>query len=168
MPLACSSRLISAHTSGSKPPNRELSGPFLQPDTQRKNAQKVIDSSDFLLFHPVTQERSGEGRGVSTTGTLGPKKQALWTEKRGKHGIQRAGLNTYVCGNHPTSPRAVSPRSCRSCRPLTLFSSLAPSLSSLSVTAVAVLCYRKRCGPRSAATSSTLLTHTLVLPSGLR
>lgn len=65
-------------------------------------------------------------------------------------------MYTYVCGNHPPVPGPFLP----ALAALWLSSSLSPSLSSLSLTAVAVLCYRKRCGPRSAATSSTLVTHT--------
>lgn len=72
-----------------------------------------------------------------------------------KRGNREAGVVTCVCGVHPTVRRPFLP----DLAALWLSSSLSPSLSSRSVTAVAVLCYRKRCGPTSAATSSTLLTH---------
>lgn len=87
--------------------------------------------------------------------TLDPKKiLSLHTEKQ--HGTDKTkkAVNTYVCGNHPPVPGPFLPALAA------LRLSLPPSLSSRSVTAVAVLCYRKRCGPRSAATSSTPLTHT--------
>lgn len=89
--------------------------------------------------------------------TLDPKK-ILFSHTEKQHGTDKTktALNTYVCGNHPPVPGPFLPALAALC----LSSSLSLSLSSRSVTAVAVLCYRKRCGPRSAATSSIPLTHT--------
>ena len=57
-PQPNSSRWISKHSSNfsfflPNTPDQDLSGPVRQRDIQRQSAQKVIDSSDFLLSPPL-------------------------------------------------------------------------------------------------------------------
>lgn len=118
----------------------------------RRSAQNVIDSVDFRLY-PSCDTR--EGRGVGTEDNFGTGKKTI--EGRQKAKITRRNTYLLCAASTPAVPRPISP----DLAALWLSSRKSPSLSSRSVTAVAALCYRKRCGPGSAATSSTLLTHNL-------
>lgn len=137
-------------------PDQDLSGPVRQRDIQRQSAQKVIDSSDFLLFPPCDTRAGPEKGGVLVQRTtLDPRKYSVCGWKSQNKNKEHGGRGGYLRlrQSPPSPPGRFSPL-------LPLSGSLLLPLSSLplvsrSVTAVAVLCYRKRCGPRSAATSST-------------
>lgn len=160
-PQPNSSRWISKHSSDfssflQNTPDQDLSGPVRQRDIQRKSAQKVIDSSDFLLFPPCDTRAGPEKGGVLVQRTtLDPRKYSVCGWKSQNKNKEHGGRGGYLRlrQSPPSPPGRFSPL-------LPLSGSLLLPLSSLplvsrSVTAVAVLCYRKRCGPRSAATSST-------------
>ena len=141
------------HSPGFYPPSsHEHSGAFLPRDLQRKSSPKghwFIRLSSPLP--PVTQERSGEGRGVSTRSNFGSDKfSPPRPEKPNRGGEHReAGWLPAFAAISPPSPGRFSPL-----LPLSPSLFLPLSLRPFS-RAVAGLCYRKRCGPRSAATSST-------------
>lgn len=99
LPLARSSRCVSYETA----PTHELPAPFQRRDVQRRT-RKVIDSSDFLLFPPVAQERSGEGRGVSTEDNFGAKIFSQRSVRRNKNTQRGSGRNTFVCRCRPPVP----------------------------------------------------------------
>lgn len=160
-PQPNSSRWISKHSSDfssflQNTPDQDLSGPVRQRDIQRQSAQKVIDSSDFLLFPPCDTRAGPEKGGVLVQRTtLDPRKYSVCGWKSQNKNKEHGGRGGYLRlrQSPPSPPGRFSPL-------LPLSGSLLLPLSSLplvsrSVTAVAVLCYRKRCGPRSAATSST-------------
>lgn len=107
----------------------------------------------FASTPPVTQEKGGV---LVQRTTLDSKKYCLGTiEGRQKAEITRRNVTCVARRSPLRSPRPIRP----DLAALWLSSRCSPSLFGRSVTAVAVLCYRKRCGPGSAATSSTLLTH---------
>lgn len=89
-------------------PKCDLSGPVLRRDIQRKSPQKVIDSSDFLLFPPVTQERSREGRGVRTEDNFRSEKYSLCGQKE-LNGNTRHGHGDKYLRVRQSSPSLPGP-----------------------------------------------------------
>lgn len=128
------------------------SGPSVYRKIQKKTAQKVIDSSDFLLLFPCDTRAVPEKGGVLVQRTTlnTTKRTTVWTDRNTKGDSTEGGLSTSVRGGVPPVLRPFLP----------VLAALSLSSSLPLCRAVAVLCYRKRCGPRSAATSSTLLTQS--------
>lgn len=107
----------------------------------------------FASTPPVTQEKGGV---LVQRTTLDSKKILSRHNRRAAKGGNHAAECYLRCAAFALRyPRPIRP----DLAALWLSSRCSPSLFGRSVTAVAVLCYRKRCGPGSAATSSTLLTH---------
>ena len=125
--------------------------------TSRGRALKRSLIHPTFFSSPPCDTRAGPEKGgvlVQRT-TLDPRKYSVCGWKSQNKNKEHRGRGGYLRlrQSPPSPPGRFSPL-------LPLSGSLLLPLSSLplvsrSVTAVAVLCYRKRCGPRSATTSST-------------
>lgn len=93
-----------------KTPKYNLSGPFLRRDIQRKTSQKVIDSSDFLLF-PLWHKSGPEKGGVLVQRTTLDPKFILSADRKAQqnHTTQRAGQVPASAAIIPQSPGRFSP-----------------------------------------------------------